>query len=192
MTEYAIDSLLTGDRPIRVIPFPGERGKGKQVGLWVLTNGENREARVKALEWIVSKSGLSIDQLAHDSGELLDEEKKIQILFRALRDPSQPERGFARTVEILREGLTSDEIQALFVEYLDWVTARSPLRSIQTPEELDALVNGLGKGLAEVQSSLQFYDTVSLRNIVRSLAERLVKLTRESSSALLFASDTQA
>jgi len=193
---YEIEKLFSVvSRPCKTLDFPGPRGESKdgspklRVALWALTHGETRAAHTAALVWLIKGSGLSVDHLAHDAGWLLEDEKKVQILFRALRDPEQPERAFAPTVEMLRDGLTSDELQSLFNEYLTWLDARSPLRRVETPEELDALVNSLGKGL-EDETSLVYYDSVSLRRIVRSLAVRLVKLTRESSSSSLSLSAT--
>ncbi len=171
-----------GDRPSKTVTFPGERGAaaGAKVTLWNLTDHESRTARLEAIKYLVDVCKLSELHLAHDPA-LADEEVKTQLLWRALRDPDEPLRPFASTVNKLRVHLTPDEREALFAAYLEFVDERSPIRRIRSDEELDGLAEALGKGETG-EITLSSYDTASLRTIVRELASRCRRLTRRLSS----------
>jgi len=176
MTEqlYPSEALIINDqRPIRVIAFPGERGKqhNLSVGIWCLSRHELAEAEREAAKYLQDICKVSDAQLAVGTS-LAEEEIKVQLLFRALRDPREPTRQFFKEIMHLRTRLYADEITALFRAYLDFTEERSPLRSMVSSEELDQLVDSLGKGQA-AGFVLNCFDTSLLKNIVRELAVRL-------------------
>jgi hypothetical protein len=178
---YPSEALIINDqRPIRVIVFPGERGKqhNLSVGIWCLSRHELAEAEREAAKYLQDICKVSDAQLAVGTS-LAEEEIKVQLLFRALRDPKEPTRQFFKEIMHLRTRLYADEITALYSAYLEFVEERSPLRKCVSSEEIDQLVDSLGKGLP-ANSVLSFYDTSSLKNIVEELAARLVTQMRAS------------
>jgi hypothetical protein len=178
-----------GERPLKVVPFPGPRGAdGATVGLWCLSHHETVQARVDALKYLGETLKLTEVHLAGDTS-LGEEEGKIQILFRALRDPAEPLRPFASSPMQLRSHLTSDEREALFGAYLEWTDERSPIRKIYSDAELDEVVAALGKGSTRA-ITLSYFDTASLRSIVLALVDRCATLTKPRSSATSPASDS--
>lgn len=169
----------TGQRPMRTVDFPGERGKGVAVGIWNLLQYETQQARLDAVKWIQEVCKVPDSALLADAS-LADEETKNQLLFRALRDPQNPSAPFASTVNELRTLLTPDERDALYTQYLDFVDERSPLRKLKSAEEIDQIVTALGKEGSVGKTFLAYYDSVSLRSICLILAERCVTLTKVS------------
>ena len=172
--------LGTGQRPMRVIDFPGDRGNEVSVGIWNLLQWELQSARIDAMKWITDVCKVPDSALLTDAS-LADEETKNQILFRALRNPNSPMQPFAASVNELRTLLTPDERDALFTQYLDFVEERSPLRRIQSESEVDELIVALGKGSTR-GITLQSFDSNSLRSIAASLADRCLKLMKQNSS----------
>lgn len=69
-----------------------------------------------------------------------------------------------------------------FREYSAFQAERSPLRNIRSAEELREVVDALGKGQGSSINLLR-YDAISLCSITHSLADRVSKQTRPSSSA---------
>jgi len=182
MTGPSPLSRLVGDgpRPMKVIEFPGERGKetGTSVGIWNLRDNETRQARIDAIKFLQDVCKLTELHLAYNP-TLGEDEQKTQLLFRALRDPQTPIRAFAQSPAELREHLTPDEREALFAAYLEFVDERSPIKRL-TDKEVEELCSALGKE-STTTTTLSSYDSASLKNIVRELANQLTKLTKRLS-----------
>jgi hypothetical protein len=167
-------ALLGGEaRPLKVVNFPGTQAP---VGLWVLRHLENTQARLACLKYVEKTLEASLLDVERDT-DIVREETRVQVLFRALRDPEQPERAFAAEPGELRELLTGDQRDALWQLYLEWVDERSPIRRFQSAEEVDAFIDAVGKGSIET-TTLGDYDIGSLLFALR----RLATSTRPSSS----------
>ena len=143
---------------------------------------ELEEAHAEAVKWLVGVGGHQREDLISNTGDsVMELEVMTQLLARALMDPDKPREAFAKDVASLRETFFSDEIEACFREYSAFQAERSPLRGIRSAEELREVVEALGKGQTS-QINLLRFDAISLRSITLSLADRVSKLTRPSSS----------
>jgi hypothetical protein len=173
-------------RQSTTIDFPGWRGKptdeggfAARVTIWLLGFDELAAAENDALAFLREKLKMSESDIDRLEG-VRDLEVKVQTLFRALRSTEQPTVPFARYTQSIRQ-LEPDTIQALYDSFIEFSVARSPFLAIKNPEELDEVVEYLGKGLMD-ETYLSRFDAPTLRRILRSLAVRLVKQASRSSS----------
>ena len=147
-----------------------------------LTAEETEEAHADTIKWLLSKGGHEREDLISSAGDSIkDLELMTQLLARALMDPDDLRAPFAKDAAALRAAFFTDEIEACFREYSAFQAERSPLRAIRSAEELEEVVDALGKGHGERINLLRF-DVISLRSITLSLADRVVTLTRPNSS----------
>lgn len=181
-SNYSISKLLDlQSRPHKIIDFPGIRNENfeiPKIALWNLTDWESRQARIKAIEFIGTLK-LPESIITHDPG-FLEEEIKIQILFQAMRDSEQPLKPWADSTFSLRTILTPDERESLFCAYLEFVEERSPFKKFLSGKEVDELISAMGKN-SNSEIILSYYDSNSLRNICRSLVDKLKTLTNQNS-----------
>lgn len=179
-----------GMRPIKIIPFPGRLGKpppdgeGISVGLWSLSVQETRQARIDARKVLRSKPW-ELDEMTlvgEWGAQLLEEETRMQVLARAVRNAEQPMIPFASGTGEMNLLLEPDERDALLSEYAVFLSERSPLAHLNTDEEVDKLAGEI-VGKAEAAGTLlSHFDTASLRRIITQLADRLARLMRQSFS----------
>jgi hypothetical protein len=174
-------------RPLRVTEFPGTT---TPVGLWELKRYEADEATIDAVAFLES---IKIPDAAIAADPTIaDAERRVQILFRALRDPQAPERPFCGSPTELRTLLTADQIDALFDQYLDLLEERNPKAKLRSPEEVDGLISVWGKLDSTARASICSYDGGSLRSIALLLAARCLKQMQASSSPASFSNDSSA
>ena len=127
--------------------------------------------------------GWQREDLIGDAGDaVLNLEVMVQILARALIDPDRTDAPFAADAAELRRCFDVDEVRACFDEYTAHALERSPFRHLKTLAEVREVADALGKGLTQ-PTSLQRFDTTTLRAIITSLVERAARWTTPSSSA---------
>lgn len=181
-------AALLGDldsRPTHVIPFPGFSGEGApMVAFWALTDEEGRAATVAAHTYCTVTRKLPLE-LAERLG-MLQSENRVRLLQAAMRRPEAPAFPFASPGDLganeVRR-LTPDVQDALMVEYLQHLDARSPLRRLQSDglnAHVEELVTELGKGVP-ASALISSYDTGTLRLLVEFLLRRAAGI-RDSSS----------
>jgi hypothetical protein len=177
------------------LPLPGDLGTvgGGTVRFRKLRDLELTEARAEAvsfLELMVKKleeRKQAEDRVppevyfALDENFLIEEEER-QVLFRAMRDPENPEQPLAGTIGELRAGLDADERKALMNAYNTWKDDEGPVTRVKTLEEARGLVAAVGK---EQRPSLlwTYYDRFSLGNIAIAQDEALSTLRKTLSSS---------
>jgi hypothetical protein len=113
---------------------------------------------------------------------VLNLEVMVQILARALVDPDRTDAPFAADAAELRRCFDVDEVRACFDEYTAHALERSPFRHLKTLAEVREVADALGKGLTQ-PTSLQRFDTTTLRLIITSLVDRAARWTTPNSSA---------
>jgi hypothetical protein len=132
------------------------------------------------------------EDLIGDAGDaVLNLEVMVQILARALVDPDRTDAPFAADAAELRRCFDVDEVRACFDEYTAHALERSPFRHLKTLAEVREVADALGKGLTQ-PTSLQRFDTTTLRLIITSLVERAARWTTPNSSATTPPTDSPA
>lgn len=183
-------ALLIGDldsRPTRVFPFPGFSGpEAPTVALWALTDEESRKAQLDAHHYCTVTRKLP-REVAERLG-MIDAESRVRLLLAAMRRPEQPEFPFASPGELganeVRR-LSVDVQDALMVEYVHHLDARSPLRRLEADglnAHIEELVIELGKGVPAT-ALISSYDTGTLRLLVTELLERAAGIKDNSSGS---------
>lgn len=143
---------------------------------------ETEEAHAEAVKYLTTKGGHTREDFITSQGDsIMEVELMTQVLARALMDHDDLRAPFAKDAAALRGTLFTDEIEACFREYSAWQAERSPIRALRSVDELREVVDALGKGRVERTSLLRF-DVISLSDIALSLADRVQRLTRPSSS----------
>ena len=167
-----LEKLKAGKRNIKVVAFPGTEAK---VGIRVLTLQDEQDAA------FATEQVFKAEEIVYSSAtvEPYEREKTIQLLWRALRDPENPDRPFADTVEELRELMTTEEKDILVDEYMAHQSECSPSLDSITDEEFEGLLEEVKKSPELVSSSS---DICLLRRLASTLAVRLATLQTESSS----------
>jgi hypothetical protein len=184
-------------RPHVIVPLPGELGIGENgqpvnVALIALRDYEAEEVQLAAQRYLMETKKLPDYMLATDQGQrMMDVEAQIHALHEAMRDPDNLARKFTSSPMDVRMHLEPDERMALFQELLTFQALRSPLRRIETDEELKELALAVGKDEFP-HAALSHYDSASLRSIIISLGALLVRQTRQRSSATGSPSDSTA
>lgn len=133
-----LEKLKAGKRNLRIIRFPGTE---HDVALRVLSNAELQDA-LFATEDLFRKKNIVIGSTTIEAYE---DEHTTQILYRALRDPRDPEKPFAESVDELRSLLTREEKDLLVARYNDFEKEVSPAPDMLTEEEMDGLLDEIKK-----------------------------------------------
>jgi hypothetical protein len=182
VVKYVLDELLEGERPIKLVPFPGDQAKhrGLSVGLWSLSQHETTATRLAAIRFVRETYKILEPRLPEEV-DILDEEVKLHTLHEAMRDPRAPDRRAASSLGTLRQVLTPDLREALWTEYLIWIDATSPLQRVESSAEVERIVDAVGKA-PDDESCCRHFDIVSLRRIVLSLGRTVATLRRANSS----------
>lgn len=175
--------------PHKPVAFGG-RFEGVALALRALPGDAHERAVADAAKHLVM-IGFQREDLYTEIGEgLFALECKVQLLARALcvLGDKAPEPLCAGADE-LRAHLEPDEVSGLFEHFLAYQEERSPLTSARSWEEVEAFLLALGKGLAPA-TSLNSYDTGTLRYMLREVVARWTPPTRPLSSDTSPASDS--
>lgn len=178
-----------------------ERGRlaGVDIAVRSLPQDRIQSAMRAAVQYLTEKCGWREEQLYTELGEAThDAETQLQVLARALITPPRDDHAsltegtavaLVHDAEDLRTLLDPPEVAYLFREFTRFQQERSPFTRAQTPEEIEALVDSLGKGLTPPSRILSF-DDATLRNIAHGLALRLRRLMNSPSSPSSPSTDT--
>lgn len=181
---------MIGESPIpyRRIDFAGAAGRFKGVPLAVraLVGDVHERVSADAAKHLVSVGYLREDLYSEIGEAIFGYEVKVQLLARALGVVTLGGVGevfepLVRSADELREHLEPDEVAALFEHFLDYQEERSPLSTARSWEEVEAFLVALKKGLAPA-TSLNSYDTGSLRFMLREVVARWTMRTKRLSS----------
>jgi len=180
-------ALQSTPRPIRLVDFPRKGANDEaigQVAIWVLTQEElmvcSAEAEKFAREKLKAVDAINRESFGYDA--LYGHEASIQILFRACRDPDDPEhRAAFPSPSSIRQGLTSIEVGTLFNHYLTIQAELGPLAATLTEEEMEAWIARIAEGGSAYPFDLLPSDLQ--RSLVLSMARRLRAFSTGTSSA---------
>jgi len=174
------------ERPTRRFTVEVVRESGPEslaLAVRTLSAHEQEQAHAEAVKWLVGTGGWMREDLIGDAGDaVLNLEVMVQILARALVDPDKTDTPFAADAAELRRCFDVDEVRACFDEYTAHALERSPFRNLKTLAEVREVADALGKGLTQ-PTSLQRFDTTTLRLIITSLVDRAARWTTPNSSA---------
>jgi len=182
-----LSRLMAGrERPVRRFSVEVVRESGPEslaLAVRTLSPHEQEQAHAEAVKWLVGTGGWMREDLIGDAGDaVLNLEVMVQILARALVDPDKTDTPFAADAAELRRCFDVDEVRACFDEYTAHALERSPFRNLKTLAEVREVADALGKGLTQ-PTSLQRFDTTTLRLIITSLVDRAARWTTPNSSA---------
>lgn len=181
-----LSKLLAGrERPWKRFTLEIVRESGPErleIGVRTLTAQDQEEAHAEAVKWLVSMGGWMREDLVGDTGDaVVVLETMVQTLARALVDPDEPSKPFAKDAGELRRCLDVDEIRVCFDEFNAWSLERSPLRYAKSLAEIKEVADALGKGLMG-PTALTRFDATTLRSIITELVARRATQTRPNSS----------
>lgn len=165
---------------VDIPPESPSRLRGVPLAVRMLTDEERALAHAAALTWVRSVAGFTSEYVhSPHGGEELEVEIAVQTLALALVDPST-QSPVAKDADDIRKTLTSQEVVFLYERWHDLVQERSPLQK-KNHDELMEELDAMGKGTIPL-SSLNGYDSASLRIIVRELVGRHARQMSGSSS----------
>lgn len=161
------------------------------IGLRSLSQDRIQAAVRSAVEYLTEACRWRDEQLYTELGEAVyDTETQVRVLAEALIVPPETDEAVLTTGDVqplvsgpddLRALLEPDEVSVLYTAFVRWQRERSPLTRATTREEVEAFVEGLGKGMIPV-SRLSTCEPASLLAIATSLAARLPTWTKPRSS----------
>lgn len=162
--------IKQGVKNYKTIPFPGAE---KNVCLRLLSEKDTFEA-VAAADQLFKANRLEI---AFHNVNAYENEKAVQMLYRALRDPDSNEP-VASSITEFRKLLTNEDRNLLIEEYNSLVEECSPSPKNMTAEEYDRLVEMLKKNPAEIIGNCS--SLLTLKRLSLFLAEQLQNLQKDS------------
>lgn len=180
-----LQRFMEAKSPVKVIDdFPGSGGRmqGFTFGLKALTIEETQHSAVDAVRELGEKfkvpEALMFTTVAEEVREL---STRVHILFRSMVHAEAPHERLFKNPNDLRTTFEVDELHGLFDRYMDWQIERSPLSASKRIDDVMAVIDSLGKGMAP-SSALSGYDAATLRYIVTVLAQERQALLTASMS----------
>lgn len=173
--------------PVHVVDVydgTGARLDGVPLALRAVSESVRVKAVADALRFLTGpKCGMSEEYLygTEDGRGELNLEIKVQLLAAALCEPAPPHAPVVESADDLRTILDGTELNQLFEVYADWLAERNPLSQAKSLEEVEAVLEALGKGMIP-PSRLHAFDSSTLRSALRSLAVQRATLTSSNSS----------
>lgn len=164
-SDERIAAIVNGRRSVRRIHFAP---LACDIGVRPLTDFEIDAARLEASRYVKKNAAdLDIDP------EFYDREVRRQMIWRSIVDPDSPAESpapfFPSDADVRK--LDAAMVHLLFAAYLETQEEIVPSSTL-TEEEVDALVDALGKGDGP-DRLLIAYGPDTLRRCVRSMASRL-------------------
>lgn len=175
--------ILRGRRHTKVGHFPD---KPDDTFRWrVLTGTEKQECQACAIRRF-NELGIPPELRMYQD---LEEELTWQVLFRGMRDESDPgtlndpyPKSFAANVDELRDLLTVDERDALLIDYLDFESEVDPSPETVNAEVIQQITIALKKKESERLRALNDFDSATLRSyLATTVAPLLISQTGKSS-----------
>ena len=131
-----LDAIKAGTDNRRTLKWPGT---DEDVTLRILSSGEH-QAAVVAAQARFKELRAEMDTA---TVEAFEDEKDLQILFRALRDAE--DKPVAKNVDLFRQTVTRQEIQLLAEEYVGFEREVSPRFDTLDEKDFNELFEGLKK-----------------------------------------------
>jgi hypothetical protein len=169
-----LSRIKLGTANTKMVKWPGSE---ELVSLRILSLQERQEAGF-ATERHFKTSGIDLNMATAPD---YDEEKAVQMLWRALRDPNG-NVPLCKSIGEFRCALTREDKTTLIDEYLTFERDCAPSPDNLTEDEFDQFVSELKKTPDEILSGN--YSTSMLKKLCRSLASQLaIALSRNFSGS---------
>jgi len=139
--------LKLGAKNVKLLSWPGTEVK---VVLRVLNQQDFQEAAFAA-ERLFKSEKIETNLMTADEYE---NEKALQILFRALRDPQDQDKPIANTITEFRRAITREEKKILIDEYLGFESECSPAPDNLSNDEFDKVLSDVKKKPQETISGI--------------------------------------
>lgn len=143
-------NLSTTPRPWRSVPFPRKRPDGEPLGsvkMVVLTPQETAQASVATEAATKALCGPVRKDEAHNAyATTYDNVLASELLYLACRDEGDFDRKIFPSGAAIRAHLSVDEVACLMNAYAETQSELSPIVSIMSKEEMDAILEKLEKG----------------------------------------------
>ena len=167
-----LSRIKLGAANTKLVKWPGT---DELVTLRVLSIQERQEAAF-ATERHFKTSGIDVSLAT--AGDY-DEEKSVQLLYRALKAPKD-NVPVAKTIGEFRAALSREEKGALIDEYLTFERDCAPSPDNLTEDEFDKLLTEVKKNAQEMLSAS--YSTGMLKRLCTSLVNQLATVQSHNSS----------
>jgi len=156
-----LEKLKAGKENIKRISWPGT---DQGVGITVLSRAQISQARYAA-ENTFKQAGIEPNLMTADEYE---DERTVQMLYRALSDPENPGQPVAKTINDFKAAITTDEQDILAEEYLALEKECSPRPDKMTDKEVEDLIAEVKK--TPGTTALSISDIATARRLIISLA----------------------
>lgn len=161
MRQSFFARLQKGTRNTKEIKFPGE---DKLVLLQALSVEECQQAAISALGYLTRQG--------HDPNHAMDvllNERSIQLLYRALRDPQDAKKPLTENVDGFRAVIDQSEVEALIGEFEIFQAECVPVIENFPEEKVAELIEAIKKN-PEALSSV--FDSRLLKLVITTMASQ--------------------
>lgn len=171
-----LSRLKLGTDNVRLIDWPGTEQK---VALKILSQQDLQDASFAAERLFKSQKIDTNLMTAND----YEQEKVVQILYRALKDPEKTSEPLCGSVSAFRTMITSKELDILSGHYVAFETECSPSPDKLSSDEFDRLLSEVKK---TPDSAIGIITNIyTLRKLITSLVNQLSSLPTDSGSISL-------
>jgi hypothetical protein len=170
-----LQKIKLGTNNVKLIKWPSS---DQEVLIRVLSQQEMQEA-VFATERLFKKENIEVNLITSDE---YDNEKATQVLYRAIKDPTDNKSICANITEF-RASLTKEEKLYLIQEYLTFEKDCSPRPDNMSSEEFDKFLAEVKKNPSLINSSS--LSCATLRSCITTLASQLETSLRLNASSSL-------
>ena len=158
-----LERLKAGTSNSKLINWPGKEDK---VCLRILSEQDRMEA-VFAAERLFKNEKVETNLM---TAEQYDNEKVIQILYRALRAADNQEQPIAPSITVFRKSITREETKVLISEYINYEQECSPSPGNLSQEAFDKLLLDIKKNPATISTSI--FDLQIAKKLLLTLASQ--------------------
>lgn len=171
-----LQKLKSGTDNIKIIDWPGTDQK---VALKILSQQELQDASFAAERLFKSQKVETNLMTAND----YEQEKVVQILYRALRDPERTSEPICGSVSTFRCNITSKELDILSGHYVAFETECSPSPDRLSSDEFDKLLSEVKKTPDSAIGTIT--NIYTLRRLITSMVNQLSSSPTDSGSISL-------
>lgn len=173
-SDASVRAALDARRQVSRYPFPG--ASSLTVGVKLLTDSELDAVRLQAAEFVKkNRVDLAIDP------EFMDRAIHRETISRAFVDPDQPDVPFFGSQGDVAE-LDNLTVRALYELYIVHHQSMDPY-AFASAEDVQKLVDALGKSESSAAALLSSFDFVTLRSFAISMASLLRETQRSPKSS---------
>lgn len=166
-----LSKIKLGTDNVKLVDWPGTQTK---VALKILSQSDLQSATFDT-DRLFKTEKIEVSMV---NASTYDDEKAVQILYRALRDPAKMTEPVCSTIIEFRKALTRSERDILIDEYLTFEKDVNPASEALSDGELDKVVSEIKKKPEMINGSN--YSTASLKKLITILASPAQNLPQVS------------